>query len=184
MWASNFGRTNLPSGIIYAFAMQEQANEEFDLLLKDDAGEGMTEDDRDNWVRNEVSFNYDNTIEWLEEILDGEDRLKSNYVKLDWKWIWEKRLLWYTSILLYNKESKNWEDASINIVVENWYHDGARFDIDLDDLYDNFPPLNKSQQKLIDKEVRRIEKAFAKVTYIKLKRVWGFSDGTSLYEKA
>lgn len=175
MWASNFGRTNLPSGIIYAFATTEEANNQFDLLLQDEAGEGYTEDDRENYVYHESCVNYTDTIDYLKEILP-----MNNYSSREW--IWEKKIIGYVNVNLYNKESKQWEDGSINIIVENGYHDGARFDIDLDDLYDNFPPLNKSQTSMISRELRRIEKAFAEVCNIKLKRVWGFSNGESVYE--
>ena len=58
MGASNFWRTNVPSGIIYAFAMQSSANEQFDLLLKDEAGEWMTEDDRDMQTEMMVQDDY------------------------------------------------------------------------------------------------------------------------------
>lgn len=151
MGASNFGRTNLPSGIIYAFAMQE-------------------DDECD------TSIDYDYVIEEVKNKITT-----SCYAKEEWIDRTTK-IIGYVNVTLYNKESKEWEDGSINVLVEHGYYEGARLDISLDDLIDNFPPLNKSQTALINREIARIEKVFAEVCGIKLRKVGSFSNGEGVYE--
>ena len=176
MGASNFWRTNVPSGIIYAFAMQSSANEQFDLLLKDEAGEWMTEDDRDMQTEMMVKDDYRETIDFVKEKLG-----LSSYAKEEWLDRYRK-IIGYVNVTLYNKDSKEWEDGSINVLVEHGYHDGARLDISIDDLEDNFPPLNKSQKKLILREILRIEKVFKEATRVQYRKVWSLSNGEGVYE--
>lgn len=151
MGASNFWRTNLPSGIIYAFAMEE-------------------DDECD------TSIDYDYVIEEVQNKL-----WLSSYAKDEWIDRTTK-IIGYVNVSLYNKESKEWEDGSINVLVEHWYHEGARLDISIEDLEDNFPPLNKSQMAMIDREIRRIEKVFSETCSLKIRKVWGFSNGEGVYE--
>lgn len=176
MGASNFWRTNVPSGIIYAFAMQSSADEQFDLLLKDEAGEWMTEDDRDMQTEMMVQDDYRETIDFVKEKLG-----LSSYAKIEWRDRYTK-IIGYVNVTLYNKDSKEWEDGSINVLVSHGYHDGARLDISIEDLEDNFPPLNKSQKKLILREILRIEKVFKEATNVQYRKVWSFSNGEWVYE--
>lgn len=175
MWASNFGRTNLPSGVIYAFGMAEEANKQFDLLLQDEAGEWMEESDRGFNVEIFMDDNYRNTIDNVKELLS-----LNSYSSQEWDG--DKKIIGYVNVTLYNKDSKEWEDGSINVLVEHGYHEGARLDISIEDLIDNFPPLNKSQTALINREIARIEKVFARVCESKYRKVGSFSNGEGVYE--
>lgn len=154
MGASNFGRTNLPSGIVYAFAMG-------------------WDDEEHNAFNNE----YDDTIECVCE------KLWLNYYAKD-KWLDKSRkIIGYVNVTLYNKDSKQWEDGNISVLVEHGYYEGARLDISVEDLINNFPPLNKSQKKLILREILRIEKVFKEATNVQYRKVWSFSNGEGVYEK-
>ena len=178
MWASNFGRTNVPSGIIYMFASAQEADNKFDLLLKDEAGEEVDESYREFQTEMFVQDDYRETIDFVKEKLG-----LSSYSQIEWR-DWTTKIIGYVNVCLYNKESKEWEDGSINVLVEHGYHDGARLDISIEDLLENFPTssFNKTSGKKIEREIKRIEKVFAEACSIKLKRVGGFSDGTSVYE--
>lgn len=147
MGASNFWRTNLPSWIIYAFAMGQ--------------GDGHTEE------------SYDETIELITQEI-------SQYANDEWDW--DKKILGYENVTLWNKSSQEWECASVSVLVENWYHEGARLDISIDDIDDDLQ-ISKANKRRIDYAISHLESIFAKVCPIKMKRVGGFSDWTSLYSK-
>ena len=147
MGASNFGRTNLPSGIIYAFAMWYW--------------DGHTEE------------SYDETIELITQEI-------SEYANIEYDG--DRKVLGYENVTLWNKSSQEWECASVNVLVEHGYHEGARLDISIDDIDDDLQ-ISKANKRRIDYAISHLESIFAKICPIKMKRVGGFSDWTSLYSK-
>ena len=125
----------------------------------------MTEDDRDMQTEMFVQDDYKETIDFVKEKIG-----LSSYSQIEWRDRTTK-IIGYVNVTLYNKESKEWEDGSINVLVEHGYHEGARLDISIEDLEDNFPPLNKSQKKLILREILRIEKVFKEATSVQYRKV-------------
>ena len=142
MGASNFGRTNLPSGIIYAFAM----------------GQGDSESHTENA--------YEETLELIKQEI-------SEYARDEWDG--DRKVLGYENVTLWNKSSQEWECASVNVLVEHGYHEGARLDISIDDIDDDLQ-ISKANKRRIDYAISHLESIFAKICPIKMKRVGGFPD--------
>lgn len=159
MWASNFGRTVCLSGTIYAFAMGE--------------GDGHTEEA------------YEETIELVKSKL-----MLCEYANEEWV-DKSRKILGYipfTVNLWMNSE----ETKGIQVIVEHGYHQWARLDISLEDFEDEdcwdsvkyeHVPMRYNKRDFA-REIKRIEKVFAEVCPLRLKRVGGFSNGESVYEKA
>ena len=152
MSTSNFWKTNLPSGVVYAFAMWH--------------GDWHTEDA------------YEETIELVKEKL-----WLCEYKNEEWIDRY-KKIIGYINVTFYNKESKEWEWWAIDVIVEHGYYGWARIDISIESILDNFPPLNRTQEKEIEREVKRIEKVLKEVCPVKLRKVWSFSNWEWIYEYA
>lgn len=120
---------------------------------------------------------------------DTIENVKSELNLIDWlyenNWAeWE----WYVQVChfqvpYYNTAWKYWDANNYDVVVEYGYYEGWRFDIIAhEDGY--FSPfyMNKAYEKRLAKLIKECEKVFAKYT-TPMRRVGGFSDGTSLYSK-
>lgn len=157
MGASNFWRTHLPSGIIYAFAMDS-----------------------------EDEFAYDDTIENVKSELKQKDyfwETLQEWVKIsriDYK------VIGYMEVPFYipkedERRYKWWALNSYYIVVEHGYYEWARFDI-IEDEDNDIDFQNKAYRKRRDKIIRDIEKIFARHVEVKARKVWSFSNWEWVYE--
>lgn len=93
------------------------------------------------------------------------------------------KIIWYFNVEYYNRVGKYWDSNEYYIVVEYGYHEGGRFDIVAhEDGYFSNIYINKAYDKRLKKTISECEKIFEKYT-TPMRRVGGFSDGTSLYSK-
>lgn len=139
------------------------------------------------WLDGEDEYVCQDTIDNVEKDL-WEKYAEFNRISVR-KYINEYKILWYVLIPFYNRNKTYYSEIvgcdtnKYYIVVEYGYHEWARFDIVAsDDEYFNEDFINKTYNKKLKKTIKEVEKVFAKYT-TPMKRVGGFSDGTSLYEK-
>ena len=123
-----------------------------------------------------AAYDYNNALEYVSRELDLSE-CGDTYIS-------NSQILGYTHVKLYDHEYKEWQWHVIDIIVEQWYYNWARFDISLDRLYDDLSSdeLNEAQRKIVEKKIAKIEKVFAKVSK-KFKKVWSFSSGEGVYSQ-
>lgn len=155
MWASNFGRVNLCSRL-WTFGLDNFDWEEQDEFIFQDTIENVIE--KLKWK----DFYWQTLNEWYEK----------------------DKIIWKFEISYYNTAWRYWDSNEYYIIVEYGYHEWARFDIIAhEDGYFSNIYINKAYDKRLKKTIKECEKVFAKYTN-PMRRVGGFSDWTSLYEKA
>lgn len=124
--------------------------------------------------------------EWDEYVMDDiitsvRDDIENLWISPTNKW-WadSTRTIWYYTIESYDKKNNENRYITLRMFIEYWYHDWARFDVE---VYDEYGDVTKTMYKQMQTMVNKINKVYKKHT-TPLKVMARFSNGETRYAKA